>query len=815
MDTDRTTQDASWVTETGNPVRRAVPTPDVAAVLAKQLEEADYLPSIRRARVKGMADGNPPYKQKDLIERGLGFMANINFRELGALLDQKAGQSFELFQEVPQLITVTIEAVDADPDSSDAQPREKWEDIIAHEFTTTLQDWPAFQPTMDFVRRQADLFGVGILMWRDPWDWKPVQVPRGAFHPSPFASVVIDDWVILGTSDTRTAHELLAILDEPEVAEEEGWNVAAMRAYLARLFFRGEGATTNDSTTSTGTALTSPWEKFQQALRINQPDVVARLFENVPLRHLYVKEPKGGLWSHYILPGDLSVADGWLFKAEDAFSKLSEYLWILPYNYGDGLLKSIRSLAEMTETFFDVSNRFLGRILDAGFAAGGLLLQAADVSTDPRHVQLLRSGLVTMVPSNVKVLPSNNFTPPILPMAQIRELAATVMKNNTGEWKQNPESFAGERQRDVTAREVAENVAREARLEKSNVSFAYTQYELLYREIMRRLLALGNAETPDESLPGAPEAIEFVRRCINRGVPREVLNMSSLTVRAFRAIGLGSWGVRKDIAQMVFNMRGSFDVAGQTNATRDLLTVLVGPHHVNRYKATENRDQIPSNAHSHATLENNDLAEGTSCLASSDQKHVIHIMTHAAHLQGLIKAVQESGGNLGDPMRVLQSLEVTLQHVSEHMQFAAQDPALQQFLAEVKPLLDAGLKIRDDLIRVVEEMQKAQQKMQEEQQRMLAEARGIVANQENELKRMKAAGELQIKADMNRSLMDMRQSRQDHANSISTLRTQHDIELKRVAQEAKIALERQATEAKIEIERLKAELASARGGRGE
>jgi hypothetical protein len=788
------------VDRSGMPVSRSLPTIEVARAVVQEMEKVEEPTAIRHARLRGLADRNPPYNQKKLDDLNMGNITNIDFGEAQAAIRKRSGQHFELFQEVPTLADFElVEPPDEAKNGQDVQPRAALESIVGEEFTRTLTGWSGFLPLMDFLRQEADTVDVGVCGWRDQWDWRPVQTSRGAFFPSPYAKIDVTTWDIAMVADTYETSVLLAIASDPESATAEGWNVTMLKRVLADVFFGGVTQDTQNGV-DTGYATVSRWEQLQMKLRNNDPSCMANMFSLVKVRHMFVREPMSGRISHQILPTVVcGEGDGFLCERFGIYKDMSEAIFILPSNYGNGYVRSVRGLLSSIEAHCDLSNRFLGRIMDAGFLSGTLMLKNNAEYSDPRKLQLVRAGSVTLLPRGCEALQASSFAPPLAPMVQVRQLSTAIMQNNNGVDKVVTENWV-ENQAQRTAREVSEQSTKEARVEKSGVAFDQQQLQLLYRQMYRRLI--GEDVQSDKTLPGAEEAQDFVRRCVRRGVPRTWLKPGKLQLNITRTIGFGSWGVRLDISNQVIGMRGLMDEAGRHNAIRDRLAALVGYRNVNRYLPPATRDTIPSNEKSIARLENNDMAAGEPCEAGSDQNQVLHFETHLEPMKMISDAV--ANGEQVDVQIALPAIEQMINHETQHLQFLAMDPARAAYVKQAEEQIKAAIKARDELVRIAEQMAEEQQQMQADQEGRLAKADEIIQGQEANLEAQKAAGKLQIEADKNLSIMNMRQSRQEHGEAMA----ERDLNARIVRQDresaARIELERQNLALKAEIERMKA-----------
>ncbi len=68
------------------------------------------------------------------------------------------------------------------------------------------------------------------------------------------------------------------------------------------------------------------------------------------------------------------------------------------------------------------------------------------------------------------------------------------------------------------------------------------------------------------------------------------------------------------ISADILSISPFMDEKGKDNAVRDYIAARAGQRAVKRYKPATDRNQIPTNASSFASLENNDLREGQPCV---------------------------------------------------------------------------------------------------------------------------------------------------------------------------------------------------------
>jgi hypothetical protein len=415
---------------------------------------------------------------------------------------------------------------------------------------------------------------------------------------------------------------------------------------------------------------------------------------------------------------------------------------------------------------------------------------------DLARLQFMQHGPITILPSELEAI-QTSFSPQIAPLIQLREVSESVMRNNTGTYRPHDESIANNADR-KTARQVVEEVSKEARYEKAAIAHRYNQLDLLYREMFRRIIN-PDYYTSENERPGQDQVKSFIDRCKKRGVPADFLRKAGETLRIYatRAVGLGSLGVKYDLTNQVLNARPLLDAVGQVNALRDWLAARVGYRNVDRYKLAVNRDMVPSNEMSHAVLENNDLMEGSSVQVGSDQLHKVHLNTHA---QGVIVPIIQAveSGQVQDPMKLLQALNVALQHAQGHLQLLAADPAQKEYTDQIIQLLQQGGSTLRMLQQAVQQMQEQARRQQQEQAKVVGQAQQVLQDRELEAKIYEINRKYQVEQMKQESLNAMRKSKTDE---------QMDIARDKAAAHTQLQSEMANAEMRMKEAKLSAELA--------
>lgn len=780
--------DIQNITDRGTPVPRRIATPAAAHSVFKRMLHDDSRGGARhRALIQGMIDGNPPYKDSELRAMGLAHMINVNFLSMRANLDSRAAAGHELFAEVPRL----IECKPLSVVSQHNQDVHHHCSIVAEEFTDMVTQWDGFLPAMDMVWRDSDAYGLGVAVWENEWDWRMKAFRRGNLLVNPDASVEISRNDIVVIRDQLPIHEAVRLAQTEDAARARGWKLSALQDVLVSLFYNDE-----DQTNSGDKYQRSTWESFQQMVRNNEPDYQTRQFDSIRIVHLLVKEVAGDQRiTHLIIP-EAGGHEVFLYEGHDRYKDMSEVVWWMPYNYGDGYVRSVRGVASYMVQHEDLSNRFLGRVFDAGFLTSSLLLQPVS-QVDMSRLQVMQLGPYTIVPSELSIRQST-FQPQLGPLIQLRSVSEQVMKNNTGTYRQHSEGY--ERDVQKTARQVMEETSKEARYEKSAVAARYTHLDKLYREMFRRVVKLVQIKQDGELYSGYPEAKLFLDRCLARGVDRSFITdwENNFRVVSYRTIGMGSAGARFDITGQVLSMSGSFDEHGKREALREAVAARVGYRHVDRFVSRIDRDQIASNETSIAMLEFNDIEEGSPVAVGSDQLHKVHIEVFAQRMMPIMQAAMQ--GMTQDAVADARTMELALQHISQHVGYLAQDQRYSDYIKQqAMPFAQEASKALTQLRSEAERVLKAQQAQQEMYEQAMNDAQQVIRDRELEAKILEIQKKYELEALKQQSLNAMRAEKTKAQIEINRTKAAHNLQLKAEEQDAKIALAARESDAKMAI----------------
>lgn len=620
----------------------------------RRLQEQDIKDSARRANIKKVYDGWLPY---DPVKRAAGVLkglANFNSMGLKGQIDARASALHDMALDTTNLVELRPLAPEfAGPDAVNIA------DVVAEEFSVTLRESHRFLPALTSMVREADLYGLGPVTWSDYRDYQPLALERGQLKFPEDACAVSSENDLYMVEATLPAWYLFERVENAEASTKEGWNVEALKRYL-KATFNERKDTTSQTNDTTGTSMAESAVAEWRQNRLYE----ARQFETVRVVHSFVKEvSEPRKITHYITP-TVADPDDFLFVKPEAYDSMDQCMQWLPYTVGERYARAVRGMASYLLPIEDMRNKFLCQVCDVAFRAASFVL-TSNAPGDATRLTVTEHGpyLITgngLTPAQSQVAP--NFQQ----LAAVNEMLSRVSFNSSA-------GAAGsaalpERVYSGADRKTKDQVAVEAtagqKVEQSLFVLRSTVFDSVFRESFRRFMNLVKDPEYRGKYPGVND---FITRCKRRGVTLPILGKVQTQYQVYmcRDLVTGGAGAKAGmIADMLQTVGGNLDEAGRLAATRDLVLCRLGRVSADRYRPAVGRDDIPSDAASHAVLENNDMQEGSEVLAAPEQLHWSHIPIHMQIVESVVQAVQ--AGQIEDPQRMLDVLGRATEHVRMH-----------------------------------------------------------------------------------------------------------------------------------------------------
>lgn len=729
----------------------------------------------KRARLNGLSDGNPPYRQSDLDNAGMSHRCNINFRVSKSYRSNAVGAFYDLFNEAPTYATIRLKAETPELISERAR------------VATMHFDWLCrYEPRFDYDEQVSEdemvWHGRGPLVFEDIFDWRPkALLDRQLLVPDMTKSdtsywkneaVIISEYAV---------DELWDFIRNEKEAAMLGWNVE-----------RAKQAIINASPESVKGGMWNRWEWHQQQLKNGSIDY-AGSSNTVSVAHVFCKEfaKKGeasGKITHVMVvrDGTDKTPDKFLFQKIGRFDSWSQCIHPMYYDRGSGgFHHSSTGLGTEMYSAMELQNRMLCSLADRAMLPKLMLKPTTSTAAD--GMSLTQNGDHLILTEGMDVVQT--------PLAGImeeemmfnRELTNLVSSNlsqyrtnATEPVKGNPETATGRRL----------DASQQAALQKTQMNRYYMQRDGVYSEMYRRAI-----NTTSKTSPGGDRATEFIERCKADGVTVEMLKKVEW-VKASRVVGQGSAFMRQEALTKTWVTIGpALPEDGRTNLIDAMIATDCGPDSVELFNPKANASKLPDDQYALAVSQVADMKIGVPAVVTSSQNPAIFAST-------FMKAAEDAAGTLeegANPQEVLAFLEMCGQAIAQHLQRLARDPSRKALVKELGERLQQMAKATDDLRKFVEQQA---EKAQDEQQRMQQEQAAMQSD--FALAKQKQDFELMMKQQKNQFSMAEKSLKTRQGLSIADAKAATNIRIQTAQAAHKARIETLESEHAREMEKLSA-----------
>jgi hypothetical protein len=439
------------------------------------------------------------------------------------------------------------------------------------------------------------------------------------------------------------------------------------------------------------------WEFFQKQLRSNDITFSARS-EVVLMCHVFYKEFDGQI-SHVII--DERDSESFMYRKLRRFSRWEQVIHPMYYDRGDGEHHGVKGLGIKMLQPMELKNRLRCSMVDSAFARTQILFRPLNANALSK-TSVVQQGPYAILPPDYEVVQQNIAGVLDAPMAVNADLE-NVLQGNLSQYRQSLNKPQGNPR---TATEVQAIVSQQSAIGKTQLSRYYTQLDSFFEERYNR------ASNPNLNpiTKSDKDAIEFQRRCKERGVPVQAM-IDIDYVEATRTVGQGSQFAKQQLLGSLLQLSGSLPEGGKINLLKDYIAAQVGQQMVDRYLPSQLQSSRTQDQAALAVLEHASLRQGNMPLVTDTQNQIIHIETHLGAANEAASSLQ-GGGNPEEIMLFMQGIG---QHVQQHIQRLATDPSRkQQVDAYVQQLGMLGQTVEQ----LGQMLQEQQQAMAQQQQAM-------------------------------------------------------------------------------------------------
>jgi hypothetical protein len=689
----------------------------------------DLLASQKRAMVQASIGGDAPKDQANLVRKGLGGSANINWGSLGQAVEEAQTPYWRLLEALDVFVSTPLQQ-----NFLDVKMRSVIEPILASCFTRMLMKWPSFRPRWSQLVNLYVSEGVAMTLHDDPYSWKwmvrglsDLKFPRSTPADVEYLDVIVcEDYLRPDELMSKVRSE-----DEGEEAYNEVFS-PALEVEAEEVIEKPETGefsevemTEDDiivedkpvAVQSPGKGYKRYWNKsaILEAIRetsgssgldTNDPEAIARAWKGndisygitantVRVIHGYIKELDGTV-SHYVCRFD--GQGDFLYKCEGKFSDISELLTAFTEGVGTtGNFHSIRGLGYKLFSPTTGSNKLINKMLDnAMFAATPHLSTSnEDFNVEKMMVpigpyMMLAEGLNFQANQNQDV--NESIVPAIQTINGILQARASasapVLASQTDRTRK-------------TATQVDAEVEMQGSMQSSSFSLFMASWEKLLVNTFRRVCRPDYLVTD----PGGPEVHKFYNRLLIQLQPLGVTSTDQVieilqnvdfdAMEVNSGIGKGSASERRSVVTALNqSLGGQLDPEGQRFLNRLTAASYAGFQIANQLVPDEPGLRPPMDAQV-AQMENSLMSLGQPPAFEPNQDHFVHLEKHTEFLNTVnegfgeqIKALKP-GTDGGDLLReTIDKMEPVWLHCNEeHMPMLSDmNPAKPMFKENLQQL---------------------------------------------------------------------------------------------------------------------------------
>lgn len=740
------------------------------AGLSSAYEEAKRLGMLQDVRftcLRGIYDRNPPEDPAYLRAQGMEDMPNFNLGEFTEKVNSYVSTWVDHNVGGYQFAKVKLKRKKENPPEICDYYDEKATQFF-NEAITEWDDDSEVRSAAPYILEscvrdlQMGLFGIGLAVFKDDTDWRFTAIPTRKMYVPQGTKITLGNCPVafLDTETTVTALYKL-VKDAPE---DSGWNKQAVYKMLHDRTAENRGSDRMESF--------STWENRMR----NNDLFLTTNFSPILLVDCYVQEfskekKKDGI-SHFVIPRNMNPQEI-LFQKDRRYKSFRTF--ITPFSDSSGPEGDYHGVKGFGDSIYENShfnNQFFNHMARTSLMANMPMWNTNNDADRDRLSQIKWTFMGIMNPGIP--LEQIHFNADLNGMMGIFSASQRTLNANSRTYPTG-ESIGQEAK---TATQSTFDRQDQAKLSSLQLKFyRMVCLDSLLAEMYRRL---SQGAYPD-TLPGGRAAQSFRKKCKEAGVPQECYS-EPVEVQADRTGGTGNQALDLMIAKEL--MAVASPGRGQLNARRNIAKVLTGPDQVEEYVQSE---ELPQDAQGYINLENSSLADGQTWEATPQQQHVLHLgeMTPdgKGHLGLLIttfqiaQQMQEAGveQNLEDAQKIERSLEATLGHSAQHVEFLASFgiKAYQEAAKEIRKLLN-------DVGQFLEMFRKQIGNAMQNQQQAQPQMSG-----EDQAKIMKAQIDIQIKQAFAEQQLAINQQKADQKLGHTAEKTAFKTEADRIAFEQK------------------------------
>lgn len=634
---------------------------------------ADLTRSADRAVLQRHFNGFPPFDETKAEENFN--QVNINFLEGANLLSQARRQWNQAFLTGSRYFSVGL-------DSGPKHKRWGWGQELTKHANTPLKRSRKQTDLLRSLGANIMLYGIGPANWRDARSIVPDPLFVSSLMVPSETEIDFENLEWFAVFREYTPTQLYELTHGFRV--DPGWNLPMVKEQLKQV-------ATKYQKEPNATAFQYMPERIEELIKQDKGFWNTDAVPTIDVWDFYFREGEdgNGWYRRMVLDwGDTTrtkpdFKDGKNDKEYGGFlytsgkrkyaKSLSEILHcqfgdcsaMAPFKY-----HSVRSLAWMLWGVCDLQNRMRCRFSESLFEQ---LMWFFRVANDRTGFDRIKKAMFThmgVIPNNVQMVgPNDRFKPDAALMQMGFAMNRQLMSENSASFTQQLDPG---QQKEMTATETMARVNAVNALVSGMLNLAYVYAEPFYREQCRRLC-----------LPNPTDAMarEFRKRCLQAGVPEEMLDVERWTIEPVRIVGGGDKTLQMATIQFLNSIRKNMGPQGQRLI--DNMSVFAAtdqPELAAEIAPTDETKDVSNSTHD-AQLATERLMRGLPFEEAADMVYEDYVVQWLKDMAMIVQQLQQVGG-MATKEQIL-GLGNMAAHVGKFLQIMASDdeskPKVKQY----------------------------------------------------------------------------------------------------------------------------------------
>lgn len=653
------------------------------------------------AEIEGLIAGNTPYNPAVLAQNKLGHITNVNDLTALSIYERESLAYWNLLNETDQLANILLRG----PQSA----VKDWQSIMEGHFNDIVREWPSFNVEMDTNTAQVVKFGVSAIVWPDERDWRFRTVDLSRLFLEDQASTNTEQLTVIFVQTSFTVQYLFQVWEEFKDIKDSPWDIEALERVI---MFKANGWVKNTN------------EAFVNMLQLQQRfesgDILydSLFTDSVKVISCLMRE-YDGKFSHYLFDMNINL-NKYLFKQPSQYRCLQDCIQIFTASPGEkvifankGVGHKIYAPCQMMMQL-DCTTNDMAKLASTPFVQSG-----ANTTRDAENLRVF-PGVLTNIGSLELV--QNNLGANIGQLIQLSQFQYAKLNNNLSNGGDNA-AIPDQTQGSVSPDELKSRSYREFGINRHKMNHFYNQVDCVYRNMFVKLLM------SKKGYPGYEYAEQFRRRCIEDGVPEDMLSVKDInyfglpnqikSVKAARVAGDGTTLGRMTGLMEMNPIVGSLPQRGQNAYVKEMAKAAVGKEAAQVFTDGLGSDE-KSGGTTIAVLENFAIDQGNTPEAVADNDQKAHIVTHMLKGDELIQSLQQQQTT---PLEAEPKFNALINHMQQHMSFIANNIFYKAFIEQIrkpwKQLYDyATFNSKNAATQYQAEIRKRQQAEADQQQTM-------------------------------------------------------------------------------------------------